>query len=242
MSADAQTGIHVEEWTHPRRPNLITLPHVERVERVQGGMLDAGRWQLVAKRAIDVAGSLVLLLALLPLFVLTALAVKLTSRGPVLFVQERAGKEGRRFDCYKFRSMYVDAEERRTQLIDLNEANGPVFKVRNDPRVTPVGRVIRKLSIDELPQLVNVLRGDMSLVGPRPAIIAETEQYDAHQLQRLLVKPGLTCIWQVEGRSDIGFDEWIEMDLTYIRQWSLALDLQLLVRTIPAVLSTRGAY
>lgn len=208
----------------------------------QRGLLAAPPRLLFAKRALDVLGSALLLLVMLPLLLLTAIAVWGTSAGPVLYVQERIGRAGRPFRVFKFRSMYRDAEERRADYVDLNEVSGPVFKIRRDPRVTPVGRVIRKLSIDELPQLFNVLKGEMSLVGPRPPLPEEYERYTGHESQRLLVKPGLTCIWQVSGRSDIAFDEWVAMDLLYIESWSPRLDFALILRTIPAVLSGRGAY
>jgi exopolysaccharide biosynthesis polyprenyl glycosylphosphotransferase len=195
-----------------------------------------------AKRLVDLVGGVLLLLLTLPVMLVTALAIKLDSPGPVLFVQTRSGRWGRPFRCLKFRSMFVDAEARRADLETRNEANGPVFKIRRDPRVTRVGRIIRKLSIDELPQLFNVLRGEMSLVGPRPPIPAEVESYTLEQRRRLDVKPGLTCIWQVSGRSDIDFERWVMMDLQYIEEESFWLDLRLLLRTIPAVLWGRGAY
>lgn len=199
-------------------------------------------WKLVVKRAMDIVGSALVLTLFTPVMLLTSLAILATSPGRVLFVQERLGRDGRPFRMLKFRSMYEDAEARRAELADLNECAGPVFKVRRDPRVTPVGRLLRKLSLDELPQLVNVLRGDMSLVGPRPPLPQEYAFYGPRERQRLAVKPGLTCIWQVSGRSDLDFDTWVEMDLAYIRDWSLRLDIRLLLQTIPAVVSGRGAY
>ncbi|SEF56056.1 exopolysaccharide biosynthesis polyprenyl glycosylphosphotransferase [Caloramator fervidus] len=184
------------------------------------------------KRMIDIIGAILGLIILSPLFLLTAIAIKLDSEGPVFFVQERCGKNGKVFKMYKFRSMYVDAEERLKELLDKNEMSGPVFKIKNDPRVTRVGRFIRKTSIDELPQLINVLRGDMSLVGPRPPIVREVKQYNAYQMQRLLVKPGLTCYWQVYGRNKINnFDDWVELDLKYIRERNLWIDLKLIFKT-----------
>jgi exopolysaccharide biosynthesis polyprenyl glycosylphosphotransferase len=202
----------------------------------------ATRWELGVKRAVDITLSAVALVVLLPLLLLTAVAVGLTSSGPVLYAQRRVGRHGRSFTMLKFRSMRASADQQKAQLLASNETTGPVFKMRHDPRVTSVGRLIRKLSIDELPQLLNVIRGDMSLVGPRPPLREEYDQYTEHQRQRLLVRPGLTCIWQVSGRSTIGFAEWVEMDLDYIRRWNLALDVQILLRTIPAVLSGRGAF
>lgn len=197
---------------------------------------------LGVKRALDVTLSAALLLSLSPLFVILALAVKLSSPGPVLYWSRRVGRDGATLMLPKFRSMYVDAEERLHRLIPLNEASGPVFKMRDDPRVTPIGRLLRKSSLDELPQLVTVLKGHMSLVGPRPPLESEAATYTPLERQRLSVKPGLTCIWQVSGRSDVDFHTWVEMDLDYIRTWSLGLDFRILVQTVPAVATARGAY
>jgi lipopolysaccharide/colanic/teichoic acid biosynthesis glycosyltransferase len=172
---------------------------------------------------------------------LSALAIRLTSAGPVLFRQERVGLNGRRFSLYKFRTMIVDAERQRDALLSLNEMDGPVFKISRDPRVTPVGAFLRRSSLDELPQLFNVLWGQMSLVGPRPPIPSEVRQYEAWQRRRLSMKPGITCLWQVNGRNKIGFRQWMAMDLEYIDKWSLGLDLKILAQTIPAVLKREGA-
>jgi lipopolysaccharide/colanic/teichoic acid biosynthesis glycosyltransferase len=200
-------------------------------------------WQLRLKRVIDIIGALFALLILSPLLGLTALAVACTSPGPVFFRQVRVGQFGKTFSFLKFRSMYVDAEERKADFEALNQhSSGPIFKIRDDPRMTPVGRIIRKLSIDELPQLFHVLSGKMSLVGPRPPLPAEVAKYRPHEHARLLAKPGLTCIWQVSGRSDLDFDTWVAMDISYLRDWNLWLDLKLLAKTIPAVLSGKGAY
>lgn len=198
-------------------------------------------WALATKRAMDVAGAVAMLLIGLPLWLVIALLVKLDSRGPVLFVQERCGLHGRRFKLYKFRTMYSDAEQRRDALVDLNEVSGPVFKIRSDPRVTRVGRLLRKTSIDEFPQFVNVLLGHMSLVGPRPPVPREVEDYEMDHLGRLSMRPGITGLWQVSGRSDIPFEDWVKLDLEYARRWSLRLDFEVLLATIPAVLSARGA-
>jgi exopolysaccharide biosynthesis polyprenyl glycosylphosphotransferase len=197
---------------------------------------------LTAKRAIDVGIASLALLLTAPIMLLTAIVIRLDSRGPALFVQERVGLGGRRFKFYKFRTMVDDAERRQAELESLNEARGPVFKIRNDPRITRVGRVIRRLSVDELPQLLNVLRGDMSIVGPRPLPVRDVERIDvrAHK-RRFSIKPGITCLWQVNGREP-SFDDWIKTDMEYIDNWSLGLDLQIMMRTIPAVLSGRGAY
>lgn len=208
----------------------------------RAGLAAAPRWQLMTKRAIDIVGSLLILLLTLPVLVLTAAAISLTSRGPLLYVHQRIGKGGRPFPMLKFRSMRVRAHEDREHVAHMNEAAGPVFKIKSDPRVTLVGRVIRKLSIDELPQLVNVLVGHMSLVGPRPPLLEEYETYGPRERRRLSVTPGITCIWQVSGRSDLDFDTWVDMDLEYIEGWRLRRDLKLLLLTIPAVVSGRGAY
>ena len=206
------------------------------------GLLDPALWQIAVKRGIDIALSVIAIVVLTPLLLAVALLVKLTSRGPIFYVQERVGRDGEPFKIVKFRSMYQDAHDQRLEHAHRNMHGGPIFKIRDDPRVTPVGRAIRRLSIDELPQLFNVLKGDMSLVGPRPPLPEEFLRYDAREQQRLLVKPGVTCIWQVSGRSDVDFDTWIDMDLEYIRTWSLRLDVKLLAKTVPAVLTGRGAY
>lgn len=198
-------------------------------------------FQLLLKRVLDFAVSLVLLLLLSPLFLLTALAIKCTSPGPVFFSQERVGMNKRTFRLYKFRSMYIDAERRRRELEHLNEMDGPVFKIKNDPRITPLGRFIRKTSIDELPQLLNVLRGQMSLVGPRPPLPAEVDRYDWLYRKRLSIKPGITCLWQISGRNHISFKQWMAMDREYIENWSIWLDIQILAKTVPVVLLGKGA-
>jgi len=193
------------------------------------------------KRMFDVVASSAALWLFTPLFILVALGIKLTSRGPLFFRQERVGLRGKRFNMLKFRSMVVDAEARKAHLAARNEQAGPVFKMRNDPRVTRIGRVIRKYSIDELPQLINVLRGDMSLVGPRPPVPSEVEKYEAWQRRRLSVRPGLTCIWQVSGRNQISFEEWMYLDMQYIDHWTLAGDFNLIFKTVPVVITGRGA-
>jgi exopolysaccharide biosynthesis polyprenyl glycosylphosphotransferase len=197
---------------------------------------------LFVKWLFDAVISATLLVVLSPLFLALAIAVKLSSRGPILFRQTRCGLNGRRFTLYKFRTMYQGADQRLDEVAHLNEVNGPAFKARKDPRITAVGRWLRRWSIDELPQLVNVLKGQMSLVGPRPPIPAEVERYQRWQRRRLSMKPGITGLWQVSGRAGIGeFDDWIEFDLRYIDQWSLWLDFKILLKTIPAVLFARGA-
>jgi len=200
-------------------------------------------WQGVGKHLVDFFGALVILLLFsLPLLAV-ALIIKLSSPGPVLFRQQRAGLNGRSFTMYKFRTMVTNAEQLKQELAQLNEMSGPVFKLTKDPRVTPIGRWLRKFSLDEFPQLINVLRGEMSLVGPRPLPVDEVARFDdvAHR-RRLSVKPGLTCLWQVSGRSDVkDFRDWVRLDLEYIDNWSLWLDIKILIRTIPVVLSGAGA-
>ena len=193
------------------------------------------------KRVFDIVSSAAALWLLLPLMAIVAVTIKLTSRGPVLFKQKRLGLHGRSFNMLKFRSMVADAEALKVRLAALNEQSGPVFKMRNDPRVTPVGRFIRKYSIDELPQLINVLRGDMSVVGPRPPVPSEVVKYEAWQQRRLSVRPGLTCLWQVSGRNQISFEDWMYLDMQYIDHWSLLQDLRLIFRTVPVVLTGRGS-
>lgn len=198
--------------------------------------------QIRLKRAMDLAlGSLLLLMAA-PLMALIALAIRLDSPGPVIFRQVRVGKDGRLFTMYKFRTMRVGAEQEQEQLRALNEASGPLFKIRNDPRVTRVGRILRRLSLDELPQLINVLKGEMSLVGPRPPLPSEVEAYKPWQRQRLSAVPGMTGLWQISGRSDLTFDEMCLLDIYYIENWSPMLDLEIILRTIPRILTGEGAY
>jgi exopolysaccharide biosynthesis polyprenyl glycosylphosphotransferase len=200
-------------------------------------------WQGIFKQILDLSAAFVLLLLLFPVLVTVAMAIRLTSPGPVLFRQKRCGLNGRPFTMLKFRSMASDAEQRRQELEALNEMGGPVFKLTNDPRITPIGRWLRKYSIDEFPQLLNVLRGEMSLVGPRPLPVDEVSRFDdpAHR-RRLSVKPGLTCLWQVSGRNDVrDFRDWVRLDLEYIDNWSFWLDLKILWRTIPVVLTGSGA-
>lgn len=197
--------------------------------------------QMALKRSLDVSISATLLVVCLPLFVAISVLIKLRSPGPIFFRQTRIGLHGRRFDLIKFRTMVPDAEERKGAIAHLNEMDGPVFKMKNDPRVTPFGRALRRLSLDELPQFWNVLRGEMSLVGPRPPTPDEITQYERWQTRRLSMRPGLTCLWQVSGRNQIDFERWMKLDLEYIDSWSQLLDLKILLRTIPAVLHGRGA-
>ncbi len=199
-------------------------------------------WPILVKRILDISGSLILLITLLPLFLAAAVFINVTSPGPVFYVQDRVGLNKRRFRLYKFRTMIPGAEQRLNELEQLNEVSGPVFKIKDDPRITTMGKFLRKTSIDELPQLLNVLKGDMSLVGPRPLPVRDYEGFeeDWHR-RRFSVRPGITCIWQVNGRSDIPFEKWMELDMQYIDQWSIWLDIKILAKTIPVVLSGSGA-
>ena len=194
------------------------------------------------KRIMDVVGAAIGLVLFSPVMLLFAILIKLDSVGPVLYKAERVGKGCKPFMFYKLRSMYVGAHESRGSLMHLNQATGPAFKLFDDPRITRVGRFMRKCSIDELPQLYNVLRGDMSLVGPRPPIPEEVVRYEPWQLRRLSPKPGITCLWQISGRSRLGFDEWMRLDIEYVNNQSFWMDMKILVRTIPAVLLREGAY
>ncbi|HWQ91596.1 MAG TPA: sugar transferase, partial [Clostridia bacterium] len=200
-------------------------------------------WQSVLKQLVDFVGALVCVCMLLPLFGIVALLIKLSSPGPVFFRQQRSGLNGRPFTIYKFRTMVTNAEQLKHELAAMNEMSGPVFKVTNDPRVTPLGRFLRKFSIDELPQFFNVLRGEMSLVGPRPLPVDEVKRFNdfAHR-RRLSVKPGLTCLWQISGRNNVkDFKDWVRLDLEYIDNWSIWLDFKILFRTVPVVLAGTGA-
>ncbi len=198
---------------------------------------------LLAKRVLDVVVGFAMLVLLSPLLLLVASLVRLTSRGPAIFAQERSGMNGRVFTLYKFRTMVQGAEKDRAVLESKNEMEGPVFKIKDDPRITGLGRFLRKASIDELPQLWNVVKGDMSLVGPRPLPVYEVEKFEPWQRRRMSMRPGITCLWQVTGRNQVvSFSEWMKLDLEYVDRWSLSLDLMILLRTIPAVLGARGAY
>lgn len=201
----------------------------------------AKEWQLFIKRLLDIIISTIALIFFSPLMLVVSLLIRMTSKGTVFFKQTRCGLNGRKFILYKFRSMVADAEALKDNLSDHNEMDGPVFKIKHDPRITPIGYFMRKTSIDELPQFFNVLKGDMSIVGPRPPLVSEVEHYEIWQRRRLSLKPGITCIWQVSGRNRIGFEEWMKMDLDYIDQWSLTLDFKLMFRTFWVVLTGYGA-
>ncbi len=193
------------------------------------------------KRFFDICLSSAALVVLSPLLLVIAILIYLEDKGPVIYSQTRIGKDGRAFKLYKFRSMCVDADEKLKDLQELNERDGPVFKIKNDPRVTKVGKFIRKTCIDELPQLVNIIKGDMSIVGPRPPLPNEVEQYNSYQKQRLLVVPGLTCYWQIQKGEETTFDEWVELDLKYIKERSILLDFRLILLTFKVILSGKGA-
>lgn len=194
------------------------------------------------KRVFDIFAASVGLLLFLPLLPFLAIMIKLESSGPLFFRQTRVGRGGRLFECYKIRSMVVGAEALKEQYQHLNEADGAAFKIREDPRITRVGKFVRRSSLDEFPQLFNVLRGDMSIIGPRPQIPAEVEEYAPRHRVRLLVKPGITCLWQTSGRNDVDFEEWMRLDREYVENRSLRLDIEILLRTLPAVMARRGAY
>lgn len=230
------TGAAITDQVVSREKGLLSLESL----RVPEAEVRLG-YQLM-KRAIDIIGAAALLLVLSPIFLLIAICIRIDSRGPIIFRQKRLGFKGRGFVFYKFRSMSTDAEASRGEILHLNEVSGPIFKMKNDPRITRIGRFMRRYSIDELPQIFNVLKGDMSFVGPRPPLPDEVEDYEDWQLQRLSITPGITCLWQISGRSNIGFDEWVQLDIKYINTRSLWLDLVILAKTIPAVLTGDGAY
>ena len=197
---------------------------------------------LLIKRTFDILFSVLSIIIASPLLLMIIIIIKSTSQGQMLFVQERCGLNGRRFKMYKFRTMVNNAEELKTQLVDMNEIDGPVFKIKSDPRITWIGSILRRTSIDEIPQLFNVLKGEMSIVGPRPPIPEEVEKYEFWQRRRLSMRPGLTCLWQISGRNEISFDEWMKLDLKYIDDWGLGLDFKIILKTIPVVLFRKGAY
>jgi lipopolysaccharide/colanic/teichoic acid biosynthesis glycosyltransferase len=238
----ASAGYREPHREHYADPRTVPAPRVGGDTLLLGGVSSRRAGTKTAQRALDVFFTLICLLILWPVFGIIALCIKLDSPGPVLFKQKRVGKDSEEFWFYKFRSMVTDAEAKRHLLEMHNERSGPVFKMRNDPRITRVGRILRKFSLDELPQLLNVLKGEMSLVGPRPALPIETDKYTPRQRQRLIGLPGVTGLWQVSGRASLSFERSIELDLYYIEHQSLGLYFRILLMTIPAVLRAEGAY
>ena len=200
------------------------------------------RSYLTLKRLMDITGALFGIIILSPLFIITALLIKFDSPGPIFFIQKRCGKDGKIFNMYKFRSMHIDSEKKISHLNHLNEVKGLMFKIKNDPRVTKLGSFIRKTSIDELPQLINVFKGEMSLVGPRPPLVNEVEKYDTWHKLRLKIKPGMTGLWQINGRSDVGFYTMVMLDLKYITKCNIWYDILIVLKTIPIVINSYGAY
>lgn len=241
MCEGAGVPAHMVADLFPMRVATSRLMHLEDIPLLNLSTIPEAHGKVFTKRAIDFIGSSILILLLSPLLLLLAILVKLDSKGPVLFAQERVGQNQRRFKMLKYRSMVVNAEELKAKLAAQNELDGPVFKIKDDPRITRLGRFIRRYSLDEFPQLFNVWRGEMSLVGPRPPIPAEVEEYSWSQRRRLSIKPGMTGLWQVSGRNEVGFDEWVEMDLAYIDSWSIKLDFVILLKTFRAVVAGRGA-
>jgi len=245
LSACDDRGVDVLLTLPPQVPagGKMELANVSGVAQPMIGLrrTPTAEAQLALKRVLDIVGGSIGILLAGPIMIVAAIAIKLDSNGPVLFKQIRAGRNGRKFTMYKFRSMVVDAEAKKAALMHLNEMGGPVFKIKRDPRITAVGRFIRKTSIDELPQFFNIVMGDMSLVGPRPPLPSEVEDYEAWQRRRLSVKPGLTGLWQVSGRNQIDFEEWMQLDLEYIDNWSLWMDIKILLKTVPTVLFHKGA-
>jgi len=225
-------------------PHMVSRVYLDRLEEMPlltFTTTPENEYLLLLKRLLDFTMALVLLIILSPLLLLLALLIRLTSAGPVLYRQVRCGLGGRKFTVYKFRSMHADADLRREELAALNELDGPVFKIQNDPRCTTIGRFMRKFSLDEIPQLVNILKGDMSFVGPRPPLPEEVNKYAGWQRRRLRMQPGLTCLWALEGRNKLNFRRWMELDMEYIDNWSPTLDLKIILKTIPVVLLGRGA-
>ena len=239
-----ESGVIVsdEKWVLPNSRTMCTMSASATAVWQEFTIDSPGIAYELCKRVIDLVLSALLLVVLSPVFVIVAVAVKLTSRGPVFFKQIRAGLNGKSFTMYKFRSMHRGAADDREFLEHLNEQQGPVFKIEKDPRLTSVGKIIRRTSIDELPQLLNVFLGQMTLVGPRPLWYPEAQNTHGMASLRTKVKPGLTCLWQISGRSELSYERWVELDLYYIQTRSLLLDIMILVQTIPAVLTGRGAY
>ncbi len=231
--------LRLRHGTPPQLPVTPSSPNSADVGAIE--FTDPAGYRL-AKRAFDLAVGAAILLMLVPVIPLVGLMIRLDSEGPVFYRQDRVGKGGRTFKFYKFRSMRVEADRLRAELESRNEVSGPVFKMKNDPRVTTVGQFLRRSSLDEIPQIFNVLKGDMSIVGPRPALPNEVARYEAWHRRRLDVKPGITCLWQVAGRGRVGFDEWMRLDIEYMSRRSLRTDVAIFLKTIPAVIARRGAF
>ena len=234
--------VHISSGLFEVLTSRVLVTEVAGVPLITIRGISLSRASLITKRLFDISVATAVCVVGLPLWLVLALAVRLSSRGPILYSQERVGRDGVRFPMYKFRSMYIDADDRLKELRHANEASGLMFKMKEDPRVTPVGKWLRRYWLDEIPQLLNVLRGTMSLVGPRPPLPAEVDAYSEQHWRRLEVVPGMTGLWQVSGRSALTFDEMVRLDIFYIENWSVALDVSLMFRTIPAVLLARGAY
>jgi exopolysaccharide biosynthesis polyprenyl glycosylphosphotransferase len=238
----ADVDVHVSPGLFEVLTRRVLITEIAGLPLITIKGISLSRWNLAVKRTFDLSVAFVIVVLGLPVWAAIALAIRLTSPGPIFYAQERVGRDGAPFPMVKFRSMYLDSDQRLKDLIAGNEATGPIFKMKDDPRVTPVGKWLRKLSFDEFPQLLNVLHGEMSLVGPRPPLPREVERYSAHDWRRLEVVPGMTGLWQVSGRSSLTFDEMVRLDILYIENWSVGLDVTLIFRTIPAVLLARGAY
>jgi len=239
---EIDVDVHISSGLFEVLTSRVLVSEIAGVPLITVKGISLSRGNLLVKRLFDLSLGGSLLLLGLPVWLIISLSIKATSRGPILYGQRRVGRDGREFDMLKFRSMFMDADDRLKELSGANEATGPMFKMRDDPRVTSVGRWLRKFSIDEFPQLINVVKGEMSLVGPRPPLPHEVRLYSSNDWRRLEVVPGMTGLWQVSGRSALTFDEMVRLDLFYIENWSVALDLTLMFRTIPAVLFARGAY
>ncbi|MGH9786175.1 MAG: sugar transferase, partial [Terriglobia bacterium] len=234
-----KTRVLVDFFPHLRSD--ISLDKLEHLPLLTFSRTPENEYLLFLKQAMDLALGVVLLVLTAPLLAAIALLVRLTSPGPAIYRQLRCGLNGRKFWFYKFRSMYQDADQMQAEVAHLNEMDGPVFKSSRDPRVTPLGWFLRRTSLDETPQLFNILKGDMSFVGPRPPLPQEVAQYEKWQRRRLRMKPGLTCLWVLEGRNQINFARWMKLDMEYIDNWSLSLDFKILLLTVPRVLTGRGA-
>lgn len=239
---NVDVDVHISSGLFEVLTSRVIVSEIAGVPLITVKGISLSRSNLIVKRVFDLIVCSIVLLVGLPVWIAVALAIRLSSPGPIFYAQERVGRDGTRFGMLKFRSMFVDAESRLAELHADNEASGPLFKIKDDPRVTRAGKWLRKYSVDEFPQLINVMRGEMSLVGPRPPLPQEVEKYSTNDWRRLAVVPGMTGLWQVSGRSSLTFEEMVRLDLFYIENWSVALDLTLLFRTIPAVLFARGAY